>query len=236
MFYKTDMAKKYEIKYQIVAPEQFKEAVEFFNDHFLAHEPSTTSGSRGSNHLQSDIDKMDQIVLDYLKHKLSWCAVDADTGKIVGLRVSYSQSLADSPDTPLTSDEYVDRGFSRHFACVLAFLDLMLDYRKVLTSYQESNLKILGLFAVGVHSEYRNEGIATELVRRTLKHAAKHGFTLAGVVCTSVYTQKLFERQGFEKLQEEYYASYVDASTKLSVFENVDKTHQSAISYIKKLC
>ena len=100
------------IIYQRVAPEQFLEAVEFFNDYFLAHEPTTTSGSRGSNHLQSDIDKMDQIALNYLKQQLSWCAVDADTGKIVGLRIAYSQSLGDTPDTPLTSDEYVERGFS----------------------------------------------------------------------------------------------------------------------------
>ena len=104
--HKADMAKKYEIKYQIVAPEQFKEAVDVFNGHFLTDEPTVTSGSRGSNHLQSDIDLMDQMVLSNLKHNLSWCAVDADTGKIVGLKVAYSQSLADSPDTPTTSDEY----------------------------------------------------------------------------------------------------------------------------------
>ena len=89
------------IIYQRVAPEQFLEAVEFFNDYFLAHEPTTTSGSRGSNHLQSDIDKVDQIALNYLKQDLSWCAVDADTGKIVGLGITYSQLLGDTPKTPL---------------------------------------------------------------------------------------------------------------------------------------
>ena len=230
----TAMAKKYEIKYQMVAPEQFKEAVEFFNDYFLAHEPTTISGSRGSNLLQSDVDKVDQMVLDCLKHNLSWCAVDADTGKIVGLRVAYSQSLADSPDTPPTSDDYVESGYSRHFACVMAMLDLMLDYKKMMMTYQES--KMLGLFAVGVHSEYRNEGIAAELVRQTLDHAVKVGFTLAGVNCTSIYTQKLFERQGFQKWKEECYSSFIDAATKLHFLKNVDKTHQSVISYVKKLC
>ena len=221
------------IIYQRVAPEHFLEAIEFY---FLAHEPTMTSGSRGSNHLQSDIDKMDQMALNYLKQDLSWYAVDADTGKIVGLRIAYSQSLGDTPDTPLTSDEYVERGFSRHFACVMAMLDLMLDYKKVMIKYQERNSKILGLFAVGMHSKYRNEGIAAELVRRTLGHAVKEGFNVAGVICTSVYTQNLFERQGFEKLQMEYYASYVDASTKSTPLENVDKIHQCVISYVKKLC
>ena len=128
----------------------------------------------------------------------------------------------------------VERGFSRHVACVMAFLDLMLNCKKILTSHQES--KMLEVFAVCVHSEYRNERIAAELVRQTLDHATKLGFTLTGVICSSIYTQKLFERQGFEKLQEEYYASYVDASTKLMVLENVDKTHPSAKSYVKKLC
>ena len=228
------MAKKYEVIYQMVVPEQFKEAVEFFNDHFLLNEPSLTGSSRGSNHIQSDIDKMDQLVLDFLKYNLSWCAVDANTSKIVGLSVTHSQLLGDPPDTPPTSDEYVERGFSRHFACVMAMLDLMLDYKKILATYQES--KALDVFAVGVHTEYRNEGIATELVRRTLDHAVKLGFTLAGVLCTSTYTQKLFERQGFETLQKEYYASYVDASTKSTPLEKVDKTHQCVISYVKKLC
>ena len=116
----------------------------------------------------------------------------------------------------------------------MAMLDLMLDYKKVITNYQADQM--LGLFAVGVHSEYRNEGIAAELVRQTLSHAAKQGFNVAGVICTSVYTQNLFERQGFEKLQTEYYASYMDASTKSTPFENVDKIHQCVISYVKKLC
>ena len=222
------------ILYQIVAPERFPEAIEFFNESFLAQEPIIISGSHGFNHLQSDVDKMDQVVLDYLKQSLSWCAVDVDTGKIVGLSVTHSQLLRDLPDTPPTSDEYVERGLSRHFACVMAMLDLMLNYKKVMINYQEN--KMIVLFAGGVHSEYRNEGIATELVRRTLDHAVKLGFTLAGVICTSIYTQKLIERQGFEKVQKEYYASYVDASTKSTPLENVDKTHQCVISYVKKLC
>ena len=216
-----------------MAPEQFLEAVELFNNYFLAHEPTTTSGSRGSNYLQSDIDKMDQIALNYLKQDLSWCAVDADTGKFVGLRIAYSQSIGDTQDIPLTSDEYVKMGFSRHFACVMAMLDLMLDYKKVMINYQANQMLVL--FAGGMHSEYRNKGIAAELVRRTLDHEVKHGFSVAGVICTSVYSQNLIERQGFEKLQTEYYASYVDASTKSTPLENVDKIHQCVISYVKKL-
>ena len=220
-----------DIEYQLVAPEQFGEAVKLFDDHFLTDEPIMKS--LGPSHLQSDIDKMNRLVLSFLKHNLSWCAIDKSTGRMVGVRITYSQSLADLPDAQLTFDELVSSGWSNEWASVMFLLDAMLDAKEILTSYKES--KMLELFAVGVNSDYRNRGIASELVRRTLDHAVAVGHTIAGVVCTSIYTQKLFEKQGFEKVKEEYYGSYINAGTNSTLFQNVDKVHKSVVSYVKKL-
>lgn len=215
------------LKYQLVTPSQYEEAIHLFNSEFLSHEPITRAIG-----CTEQTNTMDQYILSTLKENLSWCVVDQRTGRMVGVRITGSQTLDESQDVP-TFDRYVEQGYSRKWASFLLLIGAVLDTKKVLTAYHET--KILKLIALCVHHDYRKKGIATELVRCTLDHAVKLGYTFAGVVCTSIYTQALFVKLGFEKVEERYYADYVDLGTNSLLFKDVEEPHKSIISYVKKL-
>ncbi len=217
------------ITYQLVTPEQFQEAIELYNTCYLPYDPVLKAVGCT---VPSNLDR--PMVLGYLKQGLSWCAVDKITGKMVGIRISHSQSVTDLTDAVPTFDDYIQRGWSRAWSSVWVLFSCALDFKKILTTYQED--KMMELFALCVHPDYKKRGIATELVKRNLDHAVKHGHTFAGVLCTSAYTQQLYEKQGFEKVKEVCYATYVDTRTNSFLFKDVEEPHKAAISYVKKLC
>ncbi len=216
------------VKYQMIKPEKFQEAINLFNDQFLTYEPMSKAIQVPKHNTATD-----QTKHYYLEQGLSWCAVDEKSGKMVGISINCCESLADLPDVPPTFDEYVERGFSREWSSMLVLLDSALEIKSILIANQES--RMYEVFAVSVHSDYKNKGIASKLVKQSLEHAVALGFTLAGVLCTSIYTQQLFEKQGFEKVKEIFYASYVDGKSNTVIFKNVEEPHKSSISYIKKI-
>ena len=168
------------VSYQLVVPERFEEAVQLVNNYFLTDEPLLNS----IGHRQSDIEKLNQLILRYLEQNLSWCAVDESTGRLVGVAICFCKSITDLPNATPTFDEFVKGGWSRELASILFLLNSLLDGKEILTSYKES--KMFELFVGVVHPDYRNRGIAIEIARRALDHAVTVGFTLAGVVCTNI--------------------------------------------------
>ncbi len=105
--------------------------------------------------------------------------------------------------------------------------------KKILTTYKEDKLTKISVLCV--HPDYKNRGIGTELMKRSLDHASHCGTTLFGTLCTSIYTQQMCEKQGFEKVKEVYYSTYVDSETKSLLYKDVEEPHKAAISYIKRL-
>ena len=92
---------------------------------------------------------------------------------------------------------------------------------------------MLNLFAVGTHVAYRRMGVASELVRLALLYGAECGYSFAGVQCNSKFSQKLFEKQGFQQIKEIVYATY--GLNREIVFESVEEPHKSIISYVKEI-
>ena len=215
------------ITYLLVAPEQYKEAIDLFNDYFLPYNAIQIAVG-----CTTQTDLVDQKVLECLKQGLSWCAIDEKTGKMVGVRITCSETITELSDTMPTFDEYLQCGWSKEWSAIWVLLNHAMDVKEIMKTYQES--KMLELFALCVHSDYRNLGIAAELVKRTLDHGVKVGFTFAGVICTSAYAQRLFEKQGFEKVKEVCFATYVDIGTNSPLFKDVEEPRK-AISYVKKL-
>ncbi len=153
---------------------------------------------------------------------------------MVGMSINCIESLADLPDVPPTFEEYVGRGFSRESSSVTVMLDSVFDIKSILMANQES--KMFEVFVLSIDSGYKNKGIASELAKRSLDHAVTLGYKLAGAICTSFYTQRLFEKQGFKKMKEVCYATYVNSETNSFLFEDVEEPHKAVISYVKELC
>ena len=215
------------IRYQIVTSDQHEECVAFFYAHFLAYEPLTQSRGcctrRGYR-----ITEMDKLVLDMLESGLSWCAIDEATNEIIGLRLCCGEFI---PENTPTLEQYIEEGWPEDFAPVLVLLDTALDHKAVMKQYKKT--KMLNLFAVGTHIAYRRMGVASELVRLALLYGAKCGYSFAGVTCSSKFTQRLFEKQGFQQIKEIVYATYrVNGEV---VFKSVEEPHKSIIGYVKEI-
>lgn len=216
------------IVYQLVVPEQYQEALDLFNNYFLPYNPVQRALK-----CTLPVDKSDQEIMKCLKQDLSWCAIDEETGKMVGVRIPGSETIDELSDVQPTFDQFVASGWSKEWSAIWMLLQSAMDTKKILIANQEN--KILELFAVCVHLDYFQRGIATELVKRTLAHSVKVGFTFAGVICTSAYAQRLFKKLEFTKVKELPYSTYIDPGSNLVIFKDVEEPHKSAVSYIKKL-
>lgn len=216
------------ITYKQVTPDLFHEALELYDEYYLPYDPVLKAV--GCTEV-TDVDT--KMVISFLQQGLSWCAVNEVTGKMVGIRINHFVSMADIPDVVPTLDDYVNQGWSKKWSLVWRLFGCAFDIKQILTTYKAD--KLMELFALCVHSDYKKRGIATELVKRSLDHALQHGNTLVAVLCTSAYTQKLYEKQGFEKVREISYSTYVDNETKSLLCKDVEEPHKAAISYVKRL-
>ena len=64
------------------------------------------------------------------------------------------------------------------------------------------------LFILTTHSVKRNPGLGTEMVNKSLEVLKKKDFSLCVTEATSYYSQKIFNRLGFETLSEVKYNDY----------------------------
>jgi GNAT superfamily N-acetyltransferase len=173
--------------------------------------------------------------LENLKEGMSWCAIDESTGELVGMIISCEISLDSLPNARLTFDQYMELGLSRELVLILILCDCILNsnLKQMMLDYKVTEM--IKLHSLRVHPSYRNKGIAAELVKISLAHVIKLGYTLLGVICFGIYSQKIFERLGFVMVNKVEYASYIDPVTNTHLFENVKEPHKCGIGYVKKL-
>lgn len=215
-------------KYKLITPDIVQEALQFYIEHYLPNDP-LLKAVRCTE--LTDIDR--HLTLSYLQQGLSWCAVNEVTGKLVGIKINRSVSMADLPDVKPTLDDYVRSGWLRKQSSVLGLFDLAFDTKQILTTYKEETL--MRLFAFCVHPDHQKRGVATELMKQGLDYSAQHGIPLFGVLCTSAYTKQICENQGFDKVKEINYATYVDDLTSSLLFKDVEEPHKAATCYVKRL-
>ncbi len=216
------------VTYKIVTPDLFQKAYGLYKEYYLPYDPVLKAV--GCTEVCNNDTKM---VFGFLEQGLSWCAVDEDTGKMIGIHINHCISMAELPDLQPTVQDYVTRGWSKQWALVWHLFGCAFDIKQILAKYKAD--KIMEFFALCVHSDYKRRGIATEVVKRSLHHASQCGHTLFAVLCTSAYTQQLYEKQGFDKFNEVQYSMYVDSETQTPLGKDVEEPHKAIISYVKQL-
>jgi hypothetical protein len=212
------------ILYKLIAPEQYGEVLDFFNDHFMPENLlNKYFGCTGRT------DVVDKMILDHLKENLSWCAIEERSDKMIGMCINRERSLDILPDTPPTYEDYIQRGFSKELALVFIFLGNMLNTKQLLVEYNET--KMFEPFAAAVLPHYRSSGICTELIKRSLEHAAILGYTFSGATCSSFYSQRVVEKCGYQMIKEFDYATCVHPVTNTHIL--MEDPHKSSKCYIK---
>ncbi len=157
------------IIYERVAPDRYQEALDLYNNYFLPHNPVLVPV-----HCTTQVDLMDTKILSVLKEGLSWCAIDESTGKMVGVKITGSETLEELPNVMPTFDEYLASGWSKEWAAIWILLNTAMDTKKILIANQEN--KILDLFAVCVHSNYRQKKYCNRINNTHNRSWYKNGF------------------------------------------------------------
>jgi ribosomal protein S18 acetylase RimI-like enzyme len=210
------------IRYEIIGPERFDEALHILNTHYAAEEVEYKC---------LDV-KVDHMVFDGLDKGMCWSAIDETTNDMVGVKFTTGVSLDSLPDDPLTYEEYLQKGYSKQLALHLVFYNAIFDFKQLMLDYNQTNM--LYLSKLYVYPNYRNRGIATQLVKESIAHGIKLGYKFAGACCSSPYSQMLFEKLNFEKAKEFEYATYIHPVTNTAIFSSIEDP-KSVITYVKIL-
>ena len=150
---------------------------------------------------------------------------------MIGLRLAHSVVINEIPEKTPTFEEYLKLGWSKGMASAFVYENALFDAKKILEKYQVT--KLLKFCGLCVHEDYRNKGIGSELVKRAINHGSSKGYTLIGVVGSSFYSQRIFERQGFQKVKSIPYADFLINGE--VVFTGIEDIHKFCCSYIKQI-
>ncbi len=220
------MASSGRILYQVIDPSRYEETIVFLYDHYLVQEP-TGKAVYGSTVPERNTG-LDKYLLTSLQLNLSLCAIDEESNKIIGIILCYIADIND-PDHVKTYEDYIRDGFTPQLA-TLFMIDGTLNLKQLLDEHKQT--KLFYMFIIGVDGYYCKRGIGTELVKRSMDYAAtKHGYSMFAVLCTSYYTQKLYEKLGYQRIKEMKYEDYMFKDE--AVYKNVEQPHKSAVSYYK---
>lgn len=193
--------------------------IDFLIEHFFPFETMCKS-------LQFVLpDQAKPLLLRRFSGNLSLLLIDDVTNEIIGVRTI----IITHKDTRTfeTSDDMVEK--VKTIYTFLTFLNKKMDvfaYFGVDTAIHFINL--------GIHKQYRNRGLASKLMEAAMSFCGQTGLSTPciKVEATSLYSQKIFEKLGFEALNTVYFADYkVNDEV---VFKNTEPTTK-AVMYVKRL-
>ena len=186
------------IRYQIIQSNQHEEALTFYYEHFLTQDPVFSCFGSIQRHPY-----IDNYVSKALNQNECWCAVDETSDEIISICLCTSiheADLVDNNQQPPKLEEYLAQGLPEGLAYVEFAKRETVSIKQIMNDYGVSQLVLIG--GVGVHPDYQRRGIATTLFERAINHAVQRDYHLCVVGCSSLYTQKLSEKLGFERINE----------------------------------
>ena len=156
---------------------------------------------------------------------MSLALVSDTTGEIISGRII---TINSKPEAHLGKSDFRSEGI-RKIVELIQRLDSLFD---VFDHYGVDDL--VHFYAFGVHREYRDRGIGTQVMKDAVAFAKSMG--LDGVVIKgeggSLYSQKIYENLGFETLGELFYEQVKEGGK--VVFET-GPVHKSERQYGKRI-
>ncbi|CAG7833343.1 unnamed protein product [Allacma fusca] len=177
--------------FKVIEKPDYAPVLKHLEENFHQDEP--LSIIVGSSELKfKDLERFTTPALD---DGLSIVALDKETGKIAGVRLTTREGKNSHKEPFLCeSDEQ---------GTIFNFLD---SAQKTINIFEEYGLDEYADFAMAsVAREFRGEGLATELYERSLKLLRHLGFKLVKSTFTSPYTRKIGTKYGFEELARKYF-------------------------------
>ena len=149
--------------YQVIDSSRYEETLSFYYDNYAVDEPLIKAAHESVAPAGRNA-AIDKFMLFSMQSDLSWCAIDEESGKIVGIRISYGIDVND-PDHERTYEDCIAMGMTPQLANVFVFLGTTLNHsfntKQILM--EQKKTKQVFMLVLSVDSDYSKMGIATEL-------------------------------------------------------------------------
>ena len=176
----------------MITEDRYSDVIDIMANHFVPDEPlSNAFGVVWSK-------AFEEIVLSDLKKYLSVMAVSDDTNEVMGIRICGLRTKSDSGDLSHIEDEPL-----RSLFTFLAHKDTEVDF---FNRYGVSEQ--FHFLSLGVHAKYRRRGLGGVLLGTCVELAKELGFKAIKGEGTSLFSQRIYEKQGFETAYELPYDEY----------------------------
>ena len=182
------------LKYVLVRDNLYEDVLDLYQDHFFPHEPLAQSIG-----LLMD-DELRGLMRSAIQEHVSIALVSVETGKVVGDRVIKLETRNDTHDlSALKSD------------VLRTCINIMNELDRRCNIYDHYRVDhVVHFYGICVHSDYRRRGICEKLMRGAVCFVSH--LDLGDVIIkgegTSVFSQQVFEKIGFETLSEVVYADF----------------------------
>jgi len=224
------------IEFKVITEEMDQDCLDFMNEHFLPDEPMSRSLGFTRNWL---IDEL--YFKDAIKNRTSLAAVDKD-GKILGARIGkivrkdeWSKWIMDKIVFNFLSwmTWLVGRSTSMHGLWIML---MILKYLEFDTWSMFGKLNCQAIYEAKALCSSRTHGVkglGTELVRRAEELAKDKGCSYSYVMVTGIYSARVFDKLGYNKVKELEYAEFKDNIGELYLKDTREHTHCTI--YLKSL-
>lgn len=177
----------------IITPDLYDETYDIMGNDFTPDEP--LCGSFGVKWHED----FKQSTLQNLVQNVSICMISKDTEKIMGIRIIGIMRKTDPPA------DFSKMGYEplRGLFTFLTHKDNEVDF---FTRYEVD--EAIHFFTLGVNKNYRRMGLGTRLLAAAVDLSRELGFKAIKGEGTSNFSQRIYEKQGFETLLKMPYDSY----------------------------
>ena len=193
---------KYE--FGVLTDEDYEEALSFLRRDFLQVEV-VTRGIGLSPPVDEDApgeEDSKQFIRSMFIQGLTIRAKCKETGRIVGLRISTSmeedyKNISQFENLCAAQDNFKKLAY---------FYEALFGDRDLHEEYQVTNILLFLMLSVG--KDHRRQGLASELIKRSMELAREKGFDLIRAAASSPISQKLFDKFGFDVVKEQKFHEF----------------------------
>ncbi|KAH8362137.1 hypothetical protein KR084_004158 [Drosophila pseudotakahashii] len=217
------------MEFKMIGPEHCDQVLEHLRRSFFADEPLNKAAGLCQNGINCSA--LEVHCAEAIQDRMSVMAVDAkDEGacKIAGVVLNGILK----PDDTAKALEKLEESKDLHFRVIFEMLHKHNIEHNLFEHFDVKS--IFDVRILSVDSCYRGQGIANELVKRSVEVARKNGFRLMKADATGIFSQKIFRSHGFKVFSELPYCKYTDENGKMIL--PVEAPHIKLQQIYKTVC
>ncbi|KAL4225902.1 hypothetical protein ACF0H5_013890 [Mactra antiquata] len=178
----------------IITPDRYAETYDIMGNHFTPDEPLCRSFGVVWDK------EFERATCENLKSNVSICMISKDTNEIMGIRVIGTMKIS---DPPMDLSEF-------NYEPLRSLFTFLTHKDKEVRFFEQFGVdEAIHFFTLGVNKKYRRMGLGGKLLAAAVAMSRELGFKVIKGEGTSNFSQRIYEKQGFETLYTLPYDSYM---------------------------